>query len=244
MKIILSPTKKMKVVDDLPYQDLPQLLPQTEIIYKWLSQQSYDTLKKLWKCNDKIALENVERLQHMNLYSALSPAILSYDGIAFQHMAPNAFEDTQFAYVQQHLRILSAFYGVLRPMDGITPYRLEMQAKASIDGYRDLYDFWNDTLYETIHDDCIINLASDEYSKCIAPYVKEKFITIHFVEEVNHKLVTKGTYAKMARGEMVRYMAEYQIEDYEQIKHFDYLHYAYRPDLSDENNYYFERKRI
>ncbi len=105
-------------------------------------------------------------------------------------MAPAVFEDSSFDYVQEHLRILSGFYGVLKPMDGVTPYRLEMQAKA-------------------------------ELSK--------------------GKLVTKGTYAKMARGEMVRYMAENQIEDPEDIKGFDRLGYVFRQDLSSETELVFER---
>lgn len=231
----------MRISNDLDYQDLPILLDKTEIILQWLQQQSYDALKKLWKCNDKIAEENIQRIQHMNLYSALSPAILSYDGIAFQHMAPNAFEQAHFNYVQEHLRILSAFYGVLKPMDGITPYRLEMQAKAKIQTSHNLYDFWGDSIYKSIKDHVIINLASDEYAKCITPYTNA-IITIHFVEEKDGKHITKGTYAKMARGEMVRYMAENNIVDPEDMKAFDWMQYCYREDLSDENNYVFEKR--
>ena len=131
MKIILSPAKKMNVnMEILQYMDLPEYLSQTEEILSWLRSKSYEELKKLWCCNEKIAQQNYERLQHMNLYRQLTPAVLSYEGIAYQYMAPAIFEDGQFDYVQEHLRILSAFYGVLRPMDGVTPYRLEMQAKA------------------------------------------------------------------------------------------------------------------
>ena len=225
---------------------LPTLMDQTEEILAYLKRKSKDELKAIWKCNDVIVQENIERIQHMNLYEHLTPAILAYDGIAFKYMAPSIFENEQFAYIQQHLRILSAFYGVLKPMDGVKPYRLEMMAKVSIHHTKNLYEYWGDRLYQEIQDasGIIINLASKEYAKCIEKYLQEKdqFITITFCEMAGNKLVTKGTYAKMARGEMVRYMAEENIEDPEDIKHFNRLGYIYRDDLSSELEYVFERK--
>ena len=143
------------------------------------------------------------------------------------------------------LGILSAFYGVLRPLDGVTPYRLEMQAKASIGGQKDLYAFWGRRLYDAVIDESriIINLASREYFKCIEKYLtnEDRFITITFCEKSQDKLVTKGTYAKMARGEMVRFMAENRIEDPVQIQRFDRLGYVFRDRLSSETEYVFER---
>ena len=137
-------------------------------------------------------------------------------------MAPSVFEDSQFEYVQNHLRILSAFYGVLKPLDGVTPYRLEMQAKVGIGDAKNLYEYWGDMLYCSVIDNSriIINLASKEYSKSIEKYLtlRDKYITIVFCELSGDKLVTKGTYAKMARGEMVRFMAENSIENPEDIK--------------------------
>lgn len=247
MKIILSPAKKM-VVDTFSIEavSLPTLMHQTEEILACLKRKSKDELKAIWKCNDVIVQQNIERIQHMNLYEHLTPAILAYDGIAFKYMAPSIFENEQFAYIQQHLRILSAFYGVLKPMDGVKPYRLEMMAKVSIHHTKNLYEYWGDRLYQEIQDasGIIINLASKEYAKCIEKYLQEKdqFITITFCEMAGNKLVTKGTYAKMARGEMVRYMAEENIEDPEDIKHFNRLGYIYRDDLSSELEYVFERK--
>lgn len=225
---------------------LPTLMHQTEEILANLKRKSRDELKAIWKCNDVIVQENIERIQHMNLYEHLTPAILAYDGIAFKYMAPSIFENEQFAYIQKHLRILSAFYGVLKPMDGVKPYRLEMMAKVSIHHTKNLYEYWGDRLYQEIQDasGIIINLASKEYAKCIEKYLQEKdqFITITFCEMAGNKLVTKGTYVKMARGEMVRYMAEENIEDPEDIKHFNRLGYIYRDNLSSELEYVFERK--
>lgn len=247
MKIILSPAKKMNVdTDSLDIAGLPVYIDKTEMIMEWLKSKSKDELKALWKCNDTIAEQNFERLENMDLYNELTPVILAYDGIAYQYMAPAVFENGQLSYVQEHLRILSAFYGVLKPMDGVTPYRLEMQAKAAIGNVKNLYDYWGDSLYQAVKDESgvIINLASKEYSKCIEKYLckDDTYITITFCELSGDRLVTKGTHAKMARGEMVRYMAEKSVEMPDDIKKFDRLGYEFRDDLSSETEYIFERK--
>ena len=247
MKIILSPAKKMKVVtDSTDTWSRPVFLEKSEEILGWLQERNDEELKKLWKCNDKIAAENIERIKTMNFQKPLTPAVLAYEGIAYQYMAPAVFEDGHFDYVQEHLRILSAFYGVLKPMDGVEPYRLEMQAKAAIGTSANLYDFWDDRLYREVVDDSriIINLASKEYSRCIEKYLvpDDRYITITFCEQFRDRLVTKGTYAKMARGEMVRYMAENQIENPEDIRNFNRLGYVFRDDLSSDYEYVYERK--
>ena len=247
MRIILSPAKKMNVnTDDLAPCGLPAFMEQTEEIVRFLQSLTYGEAKKLWACNDRIAEQNYDRVQQMDLYHQLTPAILSYEGIAYQYMAPSVFENGQFAYVQEHLRILSAFYGVVRPMDGVTPYRLEMQAKAKIAGTKDLYDYWGDRLYRAVLDDSriIINLASKEYSRCIEKYLQPEdvYITCVFGEFSGEKIVQKGVYAKMARGEMVRFMAENRIGSPEEMKGFDRLGYAFRADLSDERTYIFIKK--
>ncbi len=246
MKIILSPAKKMNVdTDKLEISDLPMYLEQTGEILKWLRSRSHAQLKSLWGCNDKIAELNFRRLDEMDLERNLTPAILSYEGIAYQYMAPAVFEDDSFDYVQEHLRILSGFYGVLRPMDGVTPYRLEMQAKAGINGTSDLYELWGNRIYDAVLDEdrVIVNLASKEYSKCVEKYLtpQDTYITVVFGEYSGDRFVTKGTYAKMARGEMVRYMAEHKIEDPGDITGFDRLGYSYIEELSSETEIYFRR---
>ena len=246
MKIILSPAKKMVTdTDSIAPVGMPDFLDKTTEILSWMKGLKKDKLKAIWKCNDKIARQNFERLENMDLYHMLTPAILSYEGIAFQYMAPAVFEYGQFEYIKKHLRILSAFYGSLKPLDGVRPYRLEMQAKVTIGNTRNLYDYWGDMLYKSIIDDSqiIINLASKEYSKCIEKYLspKDTYITITFCELSGEKLVTKGTYAKMARGEMVRFMAERGIENPADIQKFNRLGYRFREDLSSEKEYIFER---
>ena len=244
MRIILSPAKKMnEETDILVPEGLPVFMESTEAIMRWVQALSYEDAKKLWACNDSIARQNYDRFQHMDLYRRLTPAILSYEGIAYQYMAPSVFANGEFAYVQEHLRILSAFYGVVKPMDGVTPYRLEMQAKAKIAGTKDLYAYWGDRIYQEMLDDShvIVNLASKEYSKCVEKYLtaEDRYITCMFGEISGEKIVQKGVYAKMARGEMVRYMAEHNVEQPEEMKGFDRLGYTFREDLSNEREYVF-----
>ena len=244
MRIILSPAKKMnEETDILAPQGLPVFMDHTEEIMRCMQALSYEEAKKLWGCNDSIARQNYERFQQMDLYQRLTPAILSYEGIAYQYMAPSVFANGEFSYVQEHLRILSAFYGVVKPMDGVTPYRLEMQAKAKIAGTKDLYAYWGDRIYREVLDDShvIVNLASKEYSKCVEKYLtdEERYITCVFGEISGEKIVQKGVYAKMARGEMVRYMAEHNVQQPEEMKGFDRLGYAFREDLSGVREYVF-----
>ena len=249
MKIIISPAKKMKTdTDSIVRKDLPVFLEETEKLKAWISTLSYEDAKKLWACNDKIARENFERFRDMDLRRGLTPAILSYDGIQYTYMAPSVFEEGQFDYVQENLRILSGFYGVLKPMDGVVPYRLEMQAKAAVDGHRNLYDFWGDALYREVMDESrtVINLASKEYSKCVEAYLKpgDRFITCVFGEMEKGRVVQKGVYAKMARGEMVRYMAARNVRQPEEIREFCLSGYRFREELSSEKEYIFVREEM
>ena len=246
MRIIISPAKKMNVdTDSLPCRGLPAFLPRTELLYERLRGMSYQELKSLWKCNDQIAKLNSERLQVMDLRRNLTPAILAYEGIQYQYMSPSVFTDGELAYVEEHLRILSGFYGVLRPFDGVTPYRLEMQAKLPVDGAPDLYRFWGDSIAGSLfaETDCVVNLASKEYSQCVSRHVPDRvrFLTCVFGERKGDRLIEKGTMCKMARGEMVRYMAQHQVSSPEQVKSFDRLNYRFDESRSDDNTYIFLR---
>ena len=150
--------------------------------------------------------------------------------------------------MQEHLQILSGFYGVVRPMDGVVPYRLEMQAKAAVAGHKNLYDFWGDDLYREVMDDSriLINLASKEYSKCIEKYLQleDRYITCIFGEPEGGKIVQKGVYAKMARGEMVRFMAGIHASEPEQIKAFNWSGYHFDEEHSSGTEYVFIRTKI
>lgn len=247
MKIIISPAKKMNVdTDSLPWQNLPDFLDQTQQLYQVLRGLSYEALKKVWKCNDQLAKPNVERLQQMDLRKNLTPAILSYEGIQYRYMAPGVFTEEQLGYVQEHLRILSGFYGLLRPFDGVTPYRLEMQAKLPVDEKKDVYAFWGDRIAQALfaQTDCIVNLASKEYSVCVSRYLPPsvRFVTCVFGEEKDGKILEKATMCKMARGEMVRYMAEHAIQQPEEMRGFGRMRFVFSPERSDETTYVFVKR--
>ncbi|EXJ23876.1 UPF0246 protein YaaA [Alkalibacterium sp. AK22] len=243
MRIIISPAKKMKTDNDsFTHSQLPQFLDKTSELLEHLKTLTYDELKNIWKASDNITAVNHERIQKMNLQKNLTPAILSYEGIQYQYMAPNVLEKEQYTYLEKHLRILSGFYGMLKPFDGVTPYRLEMQAKLKHATYPSVYAFWGDQLAKQILDetDTIINLASEEYSKTITKYNDQaQIIRCKFGELINGKVKEKGTMVKMARGEMVRFMAENQVQTPEKLKDFNHSDFAFSDDHSTESEYVF-----
>lgn len=271
MKIIISPAKKMEVCGDyFPTGTLPDFLDRSEILYEKLKTMAEPELKELFCANDRITHENFLRYQTMDLHRALTPALLSYVGIQYQYMAPKLFSWSQWDYVREHLRILSGFYGVLRPDDRVTPYRLEMQAKLPVDGRKDLYEFWGDRLYRKLEEEeevegngvqnvqdkelekcknqirqcrkpgkngVILNLASKEYSRAVEPYLEPgmRFVTCVFGTLTEGRVKVKATEAKMARGEMVRWMAENRIRDVEKIREFRELEYRFAEEFSGKD---------
>ena len=247
MKIIISPAKKMRVDNDyLEAKSLPMFLKDSEKIKEKLQSMGFDELKKLWKCSDYIAKLNMERLENMDLESNLTPAILAYDGIQFQYMAPGVFENKHFDYIEKNLRILSGFYGSLRPLDGIVPYRLEMQAKLPVGSCKNLYEFWAEKVSEELfkNETVVINLASKEYSSLVRKLCPEniRFIDVVFGESIDGKVIEKGTMCKMQRGKMVRFMAERSITDSETLKCFGAPDYEYSAEKSDETHLVFLKK--
>ena len=244
MKIIISPAKKMRVDNDtfVPFSK-PAFLDKTEKIKEVLTQMELPALQKLWECNDEIAELNFKRLQNMNLERNLTPAVFAYDGLQYQHIAPNVLDEVALDYLQKNLRILSGFYGILRAFDGVVPYRLEMQARLACDGYKNLYAFWNSLLYDefTKDDGEVLNLASKEYSKAVEPFVKNevRFVTCVFGTYVKGKLKVKATEAKMARGEMVRLCAENNVQSVDEVKEYNVRGYIFNEELSSENEFVF-----
>ncbi len=247
MKILISPAKKMRVdTDSLDCRGTPVFLSQAERLLAALRALSPGERRTLWKCSRPLALQNDRLLQQADLRRNLTPALLAYDGIQYQYMAPGVFTYEEFDYVQAHLRILSGFYGLLRPFDGVVPYRLEMQAKLSVDGAADLYAFWGDLLARRLADetDVIVNLASKEYSRSVLPHLSAgvRVVSCIFGEEKDGRIVEKATLCKMARGEMVRYMAQHRCQTPEEIQRFDRLGFRFLPERSDEKNYVFRKE--
>lgn len=249
MRILISPAKKMRVdTDSFAAPSLPAFLSETERLLTALRAMTPAQLQKLWKCNDSIAALNQARLDTMDLHRQLTPAILSYEGIQYQYMAPGVFDRQALDYVSTHLRILSGFYGVLRPFDGVTPYRLEMAAPLSVDGAKDLYTFWGDKLARALaaETDLVVNLASKEYSKAVLPHLPAHVhvLTCTFGELKGDKVVEKGTMCKMARGEMVRWMAEHNVQQAEALQAFDRLGYRFSPAHSRAEHYVYLKEDV
>ena len=235
----------MNIDDNFEYRSKPVFFEQAEEIMNYMKNLSYDECKTIWKCSDKLAQLNYDRVVNMDLNYRLTPALFSYEGIQYQYMGARVLSRDALEYLQDNLRILSGFYGILKPLDGVVPYRLEMQSKFINYKNKDLYEYWADKIANSLFEETnlIINLASKEYSKCVEKYLKNspgtKFITCVFGEIKGDKVIEKGTLAKMARGEMVRYLAQNKICDLEGLKRFDKLEYKYSQEKSNEKTYVF-----
>jgi len=231
MKVIISPAEKMNIDSDtLPARSQPVFSDEASQLAALLRALTPAERQKIWQCSDKLAAENSARLAAFEQSSAQTPAILAYEGLQYQHMAPQVMSRDALVWLDDHLRILSGFYGVLRPFDAVLPYRLEMQAKLAVDGARDLYAFWGGRLYEALEEDALIVKAVRSY---VQPAVR--FVSVRFGELANGCVKQKGTFAKMARGEMVRFMAENQISDLDSLRDFDALGLRYADALSDDS---------
>ena len=244
MRIIISPAKTMKIDnDDFIHRTMPILIKDTEEVLGYLKGLDYQELKTIWKSSDKLARLNFDRVKSMDLHNNLTPAIISYEGLQYNYMSPGVFESDELDYIQEHLRILSGFYGILKPFDGVVPYRLEMQSKLLNWTYNNLYDFWDSKIAEDLFSETntIIDLASKEYSKVISKYLNKdiRMIEVVFGELINGKVIEKATFAKMARGEMVYFLAENRIENEEEIKYFDRQGYSFKEEYSSSTKYVF-----
>ena len=241
MRIIISPAKKMRAdTDSFPIRALPDFLADAQHLLAVLRAMTPKELQALWKCNGSIAALNVERLSGMDLCHGLTPAVLSYEGIQYQYMAPGVFESEQYDFIQEHLRIVSGFYGLLRPFAGVTPYRPDTQAKLAVDGHNDLHAFWGGKLARRLAEqtDFVLDLASREYRREVEPYLPKtvRLARCTFGERQGSKIVEKGTMCKMARGQMVRWLAENNVTKAADIREFHDLGYHYDPAESGENH--------
>ena len=229
--------------DSFPIQSKPQFLDKTRILERFLKSRSNEQLKDLWHASENVTKQSILQLENMNLDERLTPAILAFSGIQYQYMAPDLFTQPALDYIQKNLRILSGFYGMLRPFDGVCPYRLELNTKMV--GFRDysLYHFWGSDIAENLfqEDNIVIDLASKQYTRLVKPYLSQgrQLITVDFQELKNGKWKTVGVHAKMARGEMVRYIAEKQIKNPTDLQDFNDFEFQFEPDVSTKDHYVF-----
>lgn len=258
IRLIISPAKKMNVVEGPPWaNNRPALLDDALRLAFRLSELDYSQCKELWRCSDKLAQLNFERTRTLeadmsNDPDLLTPAILAYEGIQYQHMAPQVMSTDELEWLQGHLRIVSGLYGLLRPLDGVVPYRLEMQAKLEMgDGARktsNLYDYWDGRIARELTGekdrDVVVNLASVEYAKAVLPHLSAAgtpIVTCLFgsIRKSDGKLIQRATEAKAARGTMVRWCAERCVESPNELREFSERNYRLDEDRSSANTLVF-----
>lgn len=252
MKFILSPAKSMNFDKQTIISDFTQISfpDKTEKIMKKLKPLSSKKIGELMNVSTAISDLNYDRFQSFSAEfteANSKQAILAFTGDAYRGMDANSFSKTEFDYAQNHLRILSGLYGLLKPLDLIQPYRLEMGTKIQISAkQKNLYEVWKENntkaLSEELKGDWLVNLASNEYFKSIdTKELDGKILTIGFKDFKNGEYKTIMTYAKFARGLMSRFMIKNQLTDIEGIKGFDYENYSFNEPLSRENEWIFTR---
>lgn len=248
MKIILTPAKKMKKeVEFFEAKSVPVMLLETKQILARLQMLSIKDLQKVLKCSQRLAKETYENYQTMDLCQNTVPALFAYQGIQFDHLGAELFSDDEYDYIEKNLVILSGFYGLLRPFDGVVSYRLELNNSLSVDQYKNLYQFWNRKIYDQLilDDHCLLDLGAKQYSMMIQKYLSDdiRYVKCYFKEEIADELKEIGVYVKIARGEMIRYLIQKKAASFEDVKAFDMLGYRYREELSDACHYVFVRKK-
>lgn len=224
----------------------PQFQTEAEQINAQLRKLTINELALKMKLSPKLAEQTFENIRQFGINSSvMGAAILSYSGDVYKGLKAESFTQSQITYAQDHVFILSGMYGILRPLDTIHPYRLEMGLGLKVGKANNLYQFWGDRLAKTIltaHQKPIVNLLSEEYFSAVSPFLDPTTILhIHFREEVGGKLQLKSAFAKKARGLMCRYGIENKITKQEQLKKFNVEGYQFQAALSDQSNWYFTR---
>lgn len=255
-RIIVSPAKRMLVSGDEPCAtQRPRLLGEALVLAGELRSLGRAEAQRIWRCSDRLADEAWARTQALpdELHrdpAALTPAACAYQGIQYTHLAAGVMDTVQLGWLEHHLRILSGLYGILRPLDGVAPYRLEMQAKLPVGGARDLYEFWGGRLYDAIACEpqvtTIVNVASVEYARIIVPHVLPdgpQLLTCFFgtIRPHDGRLLQGSTEAKAARGSLVRWAAERQLGDVRELRSFSERGYAFSPQRSTDDVWVFVR---
>ncbi|MDK6727050.1 peroxide stress protein YaaA [Neisseria mucosa] len=255
MFFVLSPAKNLNEKAPAPVKEFtqPDLLAEAEILMRQLRELAPQQIAELMHVSDKIALLNAER--NAEWHTPFTPdnakqAVFMFNGDVYEGIAADILKPEQIQYLQQHVRLLSGLYGILRPLDLMQPYRLEMGTAFANTRGKNLYEFWGDIITDLLNDtlaqagsDILVNLASQEYFKSVnTKKLKARLITPVFKDEKNGKYKIISFYAKRARGLMVRYAAEHNITDPEMLKNFDYEGYSFNAAASNESEWVFMRK--
>lgn len=254
MITLLSPAKSLNF--DIEVPELPHTKPifakETIELVNHLKQLSVADIKKLMHVSDNIAQLNYDRYQNFNPTFKLpyaKPAALVFTGEVYKGLEAEKFNKNDWQFAQQHLRILSGLYGILRPLDIIQPYRLEMGTPLSFDHYKNLYAYWKEKVTETLNKELknqntnyLVNLASNEYFKVIdKKTLSAQIITPVFKDNKNGTYKTIMMYAKNARGKMAAFIIKNKITNPEYLKAFDSDGYIFNQSLSSNTEWVYTR---
>ncbi len=256
MLFIVSPAKTLDYDTPLPIQEVsqPPFISQSSLLIDRLKELSNEELEALMKISPKLSELNSARYQEWSAQHAPSAtcrqAVLAFKGDVYQGLDAYHWSEEDFQNGQQQLRILSGLYGVLRPLDLLHPYRLEMGTRLTVGEHRNLYQFWGSQVTEHLNKDltesdnpALINLASNEYYSVVKPKeVQAPIITPDFKDWKNGKYKVISFYAKKARGMMVKWAIQNKVSSPEDLKGFDVAGYGYNAEMSSGNNWVFSRK--
>lgn len=257
MYFVLSPAKSLNEKDSIPlnlgnHYSQPTLVEESAKLITLLKNKDPIDLQELMSISSDLATLNNERNQSWQLPFTpdnAKPATYLFDGDVYTGLGSYDMDKETLLYLNEHLGILSGLYGLLKPLDLMQPYRLEMGTKLKNKRGGNLYEFWGEQITEVINkqmadneDKVLVNLASNEYFKAVKKQALEaKIITPRFEDEKNGKYKVISFYAKKARGMMVRYAADNKLTSAEQLKQFNLAGYYYVDELSDDKTWTFRR---
>ena len=260
MLVVVSPAKNLDyksalpnaIVDESLKPTQPVLMSKIKKLVKVCKTLTPANLSSMMKISDKLAILNAERFSSFRFpftSDNARPAMYAFNGDVYTGLDAGTLNDKSVAYAQQHLRILSGLYGVLKPLDLMQPYRLEMGTKIAIGDSTNLYQYWQNTITNELNhaisgqnNKLLVNLASNEYFSSVKPKLLDAtIITPQFKDEKNGKFKVISFYAKKARGLMARYILENQISEVSELKKFDVAGYYYDEQESSATNLVFKR---
>ncbi|MEP4194492.1 MAG: peroxide stress protein YaaA [Aliishimia sp.] len=252
MLVVISPAKRLDWAERDVSMTAPEFPEDAARLAATARNLTLGNLKKLMDLSDDLARLNRDRFRNFEsdpTKEALRPAALAFAGDTYQGLDAPSLDAGEMAWAQEHLRILSGLYGVLRPLDGMQPYRLEMGSRLKTRRGTSLYDYWRDQLSKalnaqakTVETDILVNCASQEYFGAVAPKaLKLRVITPQFLEDKEGVPKMVSFFAKKARGSMARFIVQNRLTDANSLKDFDYGGYMYQPDMSEADKPVFVR---
>ncbi|AMX03885.1 peroxide stress protein YaaA [Microbulbifer thermotolerans] len=254
MLIVISPAKTLDYESDIPALDTsqPEFLEESAALIEELRELSPQQISALMKISDKLGVLNYDRFQQWERPFSddnARPALLAFKGDVYTGLAAETMNKRDFNYAQKHLRILSGLYGLLRPLDLMQAYRLEMGTKFENARGKNLYEFWGDAITEALNRQLqslksreLVNLASNEYFKAVRPKVLDaEVITPHFKDLKNGQYKMISFFAKKARGMMSRWAIDHRVKKAEELKAFDVAGYRFNAAMSKGNDWVFTR---